>query len=67
MQKLAKYMTIIVVLIYSILGVLLLFTTRFDMLQKEVRILLGIILLLYAGYRLARFLSPKKQNTENEQ
>jgi type IV secretory pathway VirB2 component (pilin) len=64
MQKFAKYMTILVVLIYSILGIMLLATEKFNALQKEVRIILGIILLLYAAYRLARFFSPKRQNDE---
>jgi hypothetical protein len=64
MKKIAPYLTILAALGYALLGILLLFTNKFVTLQNEVRILLGIVLLLYSAYRLARFFFVKKQTED---
>jgi hypothetical protein len=67
MQKFAKPLTFIVAALYCILGIMMLATHKFDMLQPEVRIILGIMLLLYAAYRIARFFFVKRQKEEEDE
>jgi len=56
---------------YFILGLLLLINPQYIIfnhqfylggLQSELRIIIGVILLLYGGYRLARILTKKDRN-----
>lgn len=70
MQKFGKYIAFAVVLMYILLGILLIvnpqtiiFHRQFYLgdIQKELRIIVGIILVLYGAFRMARILTKKQQ------
>jgi len=62
-----KYISLAVILLYFIAGCYLLISPRFQMMQKEFRIILAICLILYGGYRLARIFMIKKIDTREEE
>lgn len=76
MQKFGKYISFAVILMYFILGLLLLinpqciiFNHQFYLggLQSELRIIIGVILLLYGGYRLARILTKRNRKEPTQE
>lgn len=76
MRKFGKYIAFAVVLMYFLLGMLLIFNPQTIIfhrqfylgdVQKELRIIVGIILVLYGIYRMAKIVSTrKKANTTEE-
>jgi phosphatidylserine synthase len=75
MQKFGKYISFAVIIMYFILGILLLinpqviiFNHQFYIgdIQPELRIIIGIILVLYGCYRLARMLTKKNDPTPSQ-
>ena len=73
MRKFGKYISFAVILMYFLLGILLITNPQFIIfnhqfylggIQPELRIIIGVILFLYGGYRLARILT--KKNTSNQ-
>jgi len=62
-----KYISLTVILLYFIAGCYLLISPRFQIMQKEFRIILAICLILYGGYRLARIFMIKKINAEEDE
>jgi uncharacterized membrane protein len=75
MQKFGKYISFAVIIMYFILGLLLLinpqviiFKHQFYLgdIQPELRIIIGIVLLLYGCYRLARLLTKKNAITPSQ-
>jgi hypothetical protein len=76
MQKFGKYISFAVVSMYFVLGILLLtnpqviiFKHQFYLgdIQPELRIIIGIILLLYGSYRLARLLTKKDETNSTQE
>lgn len=57
MQKIARYFSWFVILLYFVLGVWVVVSPRFDNLSKELRYIFAIFLFLYGGFRLARLWS----------
>jgi hypothetical protein len=75
MQKFGKYISFAVIIMYFILGILLLinpqviiFKHQFYIgdIQPELRIIIGVILLLYGCYRFARVLTRKNNSTPSQ-
>ncbi len=75
MQKFGKYISFAVIFMYFILGLLLLinpqviiFKHQFYLgnIQPELRIIIGIVLLLYGCYRLAKVLTKKNEITPSQ-
>jgi hypothetical protein len=64
MQKFSKYLAISVAILFPLLGVYMLVSTRFSYIQKEYRVIFAIFLFLYGSYRLARILTQRKQDED---
>lgn len=62
-----KYISIAVIFLYIVAGCYLWISPRFQMMQKEFRIILSICLILYGGYRLARIFMIKKIDAREEE
>ena len=64
MQKVSKYFSWFVILLYFVLGVYVLVSSRFHYLSKEFRVIFALFLFLYGGFRLARLWSKSRENVE---
>ena len=64
MQKVSKYFSWFVILLYFVLGVYVLVSSRFQYLSKEFRVIFALFLFLYGGFRLARLWSKSRENVE---
>jgi hypothetical protein len=65
MQKIGKYLSFTIIIVYFCLAYLLIFSDYFDNIQHSLRIAFGIGLTLYASFRVIR-LFPKKSKNEDE-
>ncbi|MGC9151494.1 MAG: hypothetical protein ACP5F6_07025 [Microbacter sp.] len=66
-DQIQKYISIVVVSLYFLAGAYLLTCQRcISMMHREFRVIFGIVLILYGGYRLARILFIKKSDDDEE-
>ena len=65
MQKISKYFSWFVILLYFILGTYLLVSSRFQYLSKEIKVIFAIFLFLYGGFRLARLWTKSREEDED--
>jgi uncharacterized membrane protein len=64
MQKFSKYFAWFVILLYFVLGVFVLVSSRFNYLSKEIKIIFAIFLFLYGGFRMARLWTKNRERNE---
>ncbi len=57
MQKIARYFSWIIIMLYFVLGAWVLVSDRFDYFNKELKYIFAIFLFLYGGFRFARLWS----------
>ncbi|MCK9203326.1 MAG: hypothetical protein M0P58_02690 [Bacteroidales bacterium] len=62
MQKLGKYFSVFVILLYFFLGIFILVSPRFQYLPKGIKIIFSVFLFLYGCYRLARIWTKSREN-----
>lgn len=68
LDQIQKYISLIVVSLYFLAGAYLLTCQRcISMMHREFRVIFGIVLILYGGYRLARILFIKKTDDDEEE
>ena len=63
MQKLTKYFSWFVILLYFVLGIYVLVSPRVH-LSKEIKIIFAIFLFLYGGFRMARIWTKNRERNE---
>lgn len=64
MQKIAKYFSWFVILLYFVLGVYILVSSRFQYLSKDLKVIFAAFLFLYGGFRIARLWSKSREQNE---
>jgi hypothetical protein len=52
-------MSLVVIVVYIIIGSLLIFTNFFTIVPEEYQTLIGIVVMLYGAFRSVRFMSSK--------
>jgi|YelNatPaOPRAMG01_1025707.scaffolds.fasta_scaffold06826_5 hypothetical protein len=68
LDKIQKYISLTVVSLYFLAGAYLLTCQRcISLMHREFRVIFGIVLILYGGYRLARILFIKKTDDDDEE
>lgn len=65
MRKFANYFSLLIILLYFILGMFVLTSSRFDYLSREIKIIFSIFLFLYGGFRLARLWTKMREHEED--
>ena len=64
MQKFARYLPWIIIILYFVLGAWVLISDRFNYLSKEMKYIFAVFLFLYGGFRLARLWSKYRSEKE---
>ena len=59
LNKLLRVMSLVVIVVYIIIGSLLIFTNFFTIVPEEYKTLIGIVVMLYGLFRSVRYLSSK--------
>lgn len=64
MELFNKYFSLLIIILYFVLGVFLLVSPAFTYLNKEIKVIFAIFLFLYGGFRLIRILGKSKGRKE---
>lgn len=64
MRKFANYFSLLIILLYFILGIFVLTSSRFDYLSREIKVIFSLFLFLYGGFRLARLWTKVREHEE---
>jgi positive regulator of sigma E activity len=67
MKRFTKYFTWSVILLYFVLGIYILASSRFTYLSKEIRVIFAVFLFLYGGFRIARLWTRYREEREEEE
>jgi uncharacterized membrane protein len=64
MQKFAKYFSWFVILLYFVLGIFVLVSSKFQYLSKEIKIIFALFLFLYGAFRIARLWTQNRERND---
>ena len=64
MKKIWKYITLLIILGFFVLGFYVLFAPQMKYLTTEIKVIFALFLFLYGAFRLVRFIYNERDNQE---